>query len=216
MREHRSVDLILAVLEVAKAPLVFGHGVKGSVRFVNPQVDKEGHFRRRALLDEGNRPSRILMHRYLLPGAVEGPVVVVAVSLRQRRVRDHVIRKVPFAIVSRRVARGLQHPGQRRRLRVEPVRHVALGVALHPREVAVDIVARRKMPRQHRSPAGRTHPARDREPVEVRTLPGQPIDVRRLDVGMTVTRQIAPAPVIGEDEDNVGAWSGRGCGDDAE
>ena len=204
--DHGGVDLVFAALQVAEPPLVFGHRVKGRVRLVNPQVDEKGLFCRRAFFDKGNRAGGVLMHGDLLPGAVEGAVVVVAVNFRQGRIRDHVIRKMPFAVVGRRVAGGLQHPRQRRRLGVEPVGHVALGVVFHPGEVAVDVVAGGKMPGQDGGPAGRTHAARDREPVEIRALPGQPVDVRGLHIRVAVTRQVAPAPVVGEDEDDVGLW----------
>ena len=60
------------------------------------------------------------------------------------------------------------------------------------------------MPSHHSSAARRTNSASHGEPMKVSALSGQAIDVRRLDVGMLpMAAEIAPAPVIGEDKEDV-------------
>ena len=103
VRQHRGVDVV-RFFEIAKTPPVLGHRVERRVRLVNPQVDEERLLRAMALLDEGDGVARVLVHRHLFAGAVEGAVLVVAVLARQRRIRDHVVREMPLAEVSRGIA----------------------------------------------------------------------------------------------------------------
>ena len=59
------------------------------------------------------------------------------------------------------------------------------------------------MPCHHRRATRRTHGIQHIELLKVRALAGELVEVRRLQPRMPVTRQIPPAPVIGEDEDDV-------------
>ena len=151
---------------------------------------------------------RILVYGHLLARAVESAVFVVAVDTGNWGVGDHVIGEVPLAVVGGGVASFLQEPRQERRLGVEPVGHVALGVARHPGEVAVDIVARREVAGHDRGPAGRTHAAGNREAVEIRALFGKAVNIRRFDIRVPVATQVTPTPVVGKDEQDVGLIGG--------
>ena len=51
---------------------------------------------------------------------------------------------------------------------------------------------------------GEKNTAGYREALEIGSLPGQAVDVRRLDPGMPMARQISPPPVIGKNEDDIG------------
>ena len=55
--------------------------------------------------------------------------------------------------------------------------------------------------------------------MKVRALAGKPVEVRGLQPRMAVGGEIAPAPIVGEDEDDVGVggWgSGRQRGGEGE
>ena len=64
------------------------------------------------------------------------------------------------------------------------------------------------MPRHHRRAARRAHGIEHIELLEIRALAGEPVEVRRLQPRMPVADKIAPAPVVGEDEDDVGLCVG--------
>ena len=89
---------------------------------------------------------------------------------------------------------------------IEPIGHSAFGVAGDPGEMAIDVVAGRKMPGHHRSPAGRANSAGYGEAVEICAFGSESINVWRFHIRMTMTTQVTPSPVIGENEKNVGLW----------
>ena len=88
---------------------------------------------------------------------------------------------------------------------LEPIRHPALLVALDGREVPVDGVPSRELSGQDGRPAGGANTAGNRELVELAAFQGKTIDVGRLQIGVPVAAEVTPAPVIGQDEDNVGS-----------
>ena len=107
---------------------------------------------------------------------------------------------MPFSKVPRRVACLLQKSWEQRGFRIEPIGHVTFRIAWYPREMTVDVVSGWKMSRHDRRSAGRAYTARHGESVEVGAFACQTINVGRLDVGVPVTAQVTPAPVIGKDE----------------
>ena len=111
---------------------------------------------------------------------------------------------MPLTEVRGGIARILKEPGKERCLGIKPIGHVALGIAGHPGEVTVNVVTRREMPGHDRRPAGGTNATGHGEPVKVGSLPAQPVNIRRLNIGMTMATQISPTPVIGKDEENIG------------
>ena len=112
---------------------------------------------------------------------------------------------MPLAIVGCSVACLLEHPWQEWRLWAEPIRHVAFGIAGHPREVAVNVVACRKVACHHGRSAGRAHTAGDGKSMKICAFLRQSVDVWRLHIGMPMTAQVTPTPVVGEDKQNVGS-----------
>ena len=116
---------------------------------------------------------------------------------------------MPLSEVCRAIACLLQEPGQQRSLRTQPVRHVAFLVLLDPRKVTVDVVPRGKVASNDGSTTGRTYSTGHGEPMEVLTLLRQAINVWRLNVGMPMTTQIAPAPVVSKDEQYVRSFRRR-------
>ena len=91
------------------------------------------------------------------------------------------------------------------RLRVQPVGHPVGLVVPVVREMAMDMVPGRVVSRHERRPARRTDRGAGVELLEPRTFLRQPVEVGRLQVGMTVASEVLPALVIGEEEDEVGA-----------
>ncbi len=73
--------------------------------------------------------------------------------------------------------------------------------------MTVDVIPRGKVPGHDGSTTGRTYSTGHGEPMEVRPLFRQAINVGRLNVGMSMTTQIAPAPVVGKDEQDVRSLS---------
>ena len=112
--------------------------------------------------------------------------------------------QMPLAEVRRAIARLLEKTRQRRRLRIEPVGHAALMILSRRGKVLMNAVPRRVMPRHHRRAARRADRVEHIELLKIRPFAGQPVKVRRLQPRMPVTRQIAPTPVVGKDEDDVG------------
>ena len=100
----------------------------------------------------------------------------------------------------RRVACLFQKSREQHGFRIEPIGHVTFRIAWYPREMTVDVVSGWKMSRHDRRSAGRAYTARHGESVEVGAFACQTINVGRLDVGVPVTAQVTPAPVIGKDE----------------
>lgn len=71
-------------------------------------------------------------------------------------------------------------------------------------EMLMNAVPRRVMPRHHRCAARRADGIEHIELAEIDPFAGKPIDVWRFQPRMLMARQIAPAPIIGEDENDVG------------
>ena len=153
---------------------------------------------------------------------VDRAVVVEAVGFGTGR--PLAAAEVPFSEVRRGVARLLQNAREGGHGGVEPVRHSPGLVHFGRREVAVDLVPRRKMTGRERRAAGRTDRIVHVELREEGSLAGQSIQVGSLDVAMAVAAEIAPAQVVGENENNVGraaplgleaegAHGGRGGGE---
>ena len=110
---------------------------------------------------------------------------------------------MPLAKVCRCVSAIPQYSWKRGSVRREPIGHIAFCVTGHPSKVAVDVVASREMSRHDRRPARRTDTAGDSKTMKVRALLCQPIDVRCLDIRVTVATKIAPAPIVRKDKDDV-------------
>ena len=113
--------------------------------------------------------------------------------------------EVPLADQRRRVAFDFQRLGERGFVRRQTIVVCVLGKRiLLGHRVSSSV-------RSGTDTAGHQGRARRRTKrhrhVEVRqshAFAGQPIDVGRLKLGMTVTAQVAPAEIVGEDKDNVG------------
>ena len=71
--------------------------------------------------------------------------------------------------------------------------------------MTIDVVTSRKVARHHGSTTGRTHSTGNGKAMEVGAFLSEPIDVGSLHIGVAMTAKVAPTPVIGEDEQNVGA-----------
>ena len=136
------------------------------------------------------------MNRHLFASTVECAVFVIAVDAGQWRIGNHVVCQMPFAKVCRRVSAITQHSWKRGSVRREPIGHVAFCVAGYPSKVTVDVVASREMSRHDRGPARRTDTTGDSKTMKVRALLCQPIDVRCLDIRVTVATKITPAPIV--------------------
>ena len=107
MRENGRIDIV-PFFKFAEPPAVLRDGVKRRVGLVHPEVDKERFLRAMTLFDKRDRVVRIFVDRHLFSGAVESPVLVVAVFARQRRVRDHVVRQMPLAKMGCRITCALE------------------------------------------------------------------------------------------------------------
>lgn len=80
---------------------------------------------------------------------------------------------------------------------------IPLAIQLVFGKMLVDTVSGRELTRHRGRAAGRANRVANREPMEVGALGSQAIDVRRTKLSVAVTRQIAPSPVVGKDENNV-------------
>ena len=69
----------------------------------------------------------------------------------------------------------------------------------------INIVTSGKVPGHYRRAARRTNSTGNCEAMEIGAFLCQPVNVRRLDVRMPVTAQVTPAPIVGEDKENI--WS---------
>ena len=136
---------------------------------------------------------------------VEHRPLVDAVGLGRRRARGLAVGEVPLAEVPGAVAGRPQEARQRRRARIEPVGHPPRTVLARVREVLVHAPPRRILPGHHRRAARRADGVEDVELPEVDALRGQLVQVRRAEPRRAVGGEVAPAPVVGEDEDDVGA-----------
>lgn len=93
---------------------------------------------------------------------------------------------MPFAEVAGGVAGLLEQPRQQRDLRIKPIGHPPRDVLLMTREVFMHAVPRREMPGDDRRPTRRADGVANGELMEVGPLASQTVEVRRLDVRMTV------------------------------
>ena len=170
---------------------------------MDPEVDEEWPALRLGLLKKGDRSGRVIVHGHLLPGAIEGSVVVITVGTRQGCIGNHVIGEMPLAVMGGHVPGLPKDARQKWRLDIEPVGHGASGVLLDPGDVPVDVVAGREMARHHGRAAGRADAAGHGKAMEIGSLASQPIDVGSLHIGVIVAAQVTPAPIVGKDEEDV-------------
>ncbi|MEN9633397.1 MAG: hypothetical protein RL077_1801 [Verrucomicrobiota bacterium] len=119
-----------------------------------------------------------------------------------------VVAEMPFADVRGGVAGGAKRACDVGHAGLQPVAHAARGVRRLGGIVAVDAVARRNLPGEKTAAAGRADGSGDIKLGEQRAIGGEPVEVGRLGEGVTVAAQIAPAEIVGEDEEDVGP-SGR-------
>ncbi len=139
-----------------------------------------------------SHPFKIGQRDVITVGRDRGGIVDVALAA-----------EVPFTKMPRRVADVLQRAGERRRLRIQPLGVAATGVLGAVIEEGVDAPALRVLARHERA-AGRGADGRvDVELGEAETFGRQPVDVRRLYFLVTEAREVAPAHVIDEHEDEV-------------
>ena len=180
----------------------------GRVALVQPDVDEEGlvavrldegHGVRSGVVQAGDRPAL---------AAVEDRGLVVAVGVGCRSALGLGVGEMPLAEVGGAVAGLLEEAGQRGRVRVEPVGHASGVVLGRRREMLVDGVPGRVTPGHQGRAAGRADGVEHVELEEVRALSGEPVDVGGLQPRMAVAREVAPAPVVGEDDDDVRLFRG--------
>ena len=127
VRKNRSVNVVL-FFKFFESPTILGYGVKRRVRFVHPKVDEKGLVFDVAFFDEGNGVVCVFVDRHLFTGAIECPVLVIAILGRSRRIRNHVVRQMPFAKMRGIVSGSFEESLNRRRVGVQPVRHVPPGI----------------------------------------------------------------------------------------
>ena len=136
-----------------------------------------------------------------LPGA--GPEVI-PVRGELRRIPDvPAAAEVPLADVGGGVPGRLQHPGERGGLGGEEVGLLARPVPGPRLEVAGDPPAGRELAGDDPAPRRRADRGGDIEPGEPDALLRHPVEVRDLGGHAAGTAQVAPAEVVGEDEDHV-------------
>jgi hypothetical protein len=87
---------------------------------------------------------------------------------------------------------------------MQPIRHVSFCIVTDPSKMAVDVVSSGEVAGEDRRATWRANATGDGKTMEIGTLSSQTIDVRRFYVRMPVTTQIAPPPIIREDEKDVG------------
>ena len=107
MVQSSSVNAVL-LAQFGKKLLQLGIDVEGRVRFVHPEVDEERLSLGVAFFDERDGALDIVVDEHLGTRAIERPVVVVTVLAEERRVWDHVVGQMPFAVMSGGIARFLQ------------------------------------------------------------------------------------------------------------
>ena len=119
--------------------------------------------------------------------------------------------EVPFAEMGGCVARLPEEAGEGRDGGVEEVGHASAEVVGFGREVAVDAMAGGKLAGWEGGAAGGAHRAADVELGEEGALGGETVEVGRFDSAVAVATEVAPAEIVGEDEDDVGAgWELKG------
>ena len=130
--------------------------------------------------------------------------IIVAVFRRQRRFDARSLpAQVPLAKVRRGVTGFLEHARQQRCFRIEPVRHAACHILCMAGEVLMHAMPRRILAGNDRGAAGRAHGIAHGELMEVGALACEAVEIRCLQMRMPVAGEIAKAPVIGVDEEDV-------------
>ena len=123
----------------------------------------------------------------------------------RRRVADVALAaEVPLAEVAGRVAGALQRARQRRRRGIEPLGDPARLVQPPVAQVGADAPALRVLAGEDRRARRRADRRVDVERFEAPALRGQAIDVPRLGLPVAEAREVAPAHVVDEHEDDVG------------
>ena len=138
MKIHPQAFFVIILI----APLCVAQNIESSVQNVKPDTKVVDPV---ALLDEIDRQTLVVVYGHLGPRAIERAVGVVSVATRERCVRHHDVRKVPFSKMGGRITALLEKPRQENGLRVEPVGHASLYMALDRGEVPVDAVSCRKV-----------------------------------------------------------------------
>ena len=205
--DHSGVNALLRV----KVRPFFQRGLRGYVRqmaLVEPDVEEE-----RSRLVCGDEPRGVVGCRVQIGGggfgaAVEDGELVEAVGGGDGRAVRVAIGQMPFAEVRRTVSGLLEKTRGGRGAGVEPVRHAAGLVLFGGGEVLVDPEARGEHARHRGGATRRAHGIKDIELVKISSLARQPVEVRRLQPGVSVGGKIAPTPVVGENEDDVRARGG--------
>src|SRR5436190_13944520 len=112
---------------------------------------------------------------------------------------------MPLAEVTRGVARGLQQARQCHRLWIQPVHLAGLTILRSRAYGLVNAEPRGKLPGGECRAARRADGAAGIKLVELRAVARQPVDVRSVHQLVPMAGEVAPAPVIGQDEDDVWA-----------
>ena len=174
------------------------------VAFVQPGVDEEGL--RPVRFDKGGGVSsrRVQVRRFPACTPVEDAGFIVTIRLGFRCAFGIAIGQVPLAKMGGAIARLFEQTRQHVSLRVQPVRHATLVILFRCREVLMHRKPRRIEPSHHRRATRRAHGIQHIELLKVCALAGQLIKVGRLQPGAAMAGEIAPAPVVGIDKDDVG------------
>ena len=213
LRDHAVVDLQGAFVPRVGLLLLFG-GVQIGVGVLQPGLDVERP--PAVLLDE---PDRLVDDDLGRPGAelaaeqvgevvVAGGRLVVVDAVGAGQGGPRAAAQVPFAEVPGAVAGLLQQSGHGGYGGIEVIGHPAALVLLGPGKMAVYAVPCREMARHDRGPAGRADARGDVELCEQDSLPGEPVEIWSPQHGMPVAAQVAPAPVVGKHEHEVGPLGG--------
>ena len=165
---------------------------------------------------EVRRVTRLHPHLAVLDHLLVVELLRVAVGLRHpvreafrgREVRPEVPLAAQAADVTR-VTQDLPEGGELAQRIVRLGTHHELRV-----EERVHAVLRGQEARQERRARRRTHRVAAQRPREPHPFRGEPVDVRRADVGVAVTPERPRALVVGEDEDEVRRPRGSAGGDD--
>ena len=172
------------------------------MRLMQPNIDEEGPIF--MTTNEINRSRTCLGRPDLDAGNVESAILVKSVFGWQRRVRDMTICQMPLAKVTGDIACLLEKLGKQRQPGIQPVRHPRLLMVLHRGKMLVNTMPRRELSRHHRGSTGRTNGIVDGELLKIDPFLRHPVEVGCLTERAAMYAKIPVAPVIGENEDNVG------------
>ena len=111
------------------------------------------------------------------------------------RPQGRTVAKMPFAEDASPVPGRSQHLGQRHLIRVHHC----------PAQIRVDHARAVVVPASEQAGTRRRADGRNIEILDPDTFTCESIDIRRLDLGVTVNAQVAIALVVGDDQENVGA-----------